>query len=298
MQNSTSLLAGFLLVIGCSPALAQVTVDPHAMEQLQSPSDRAKRADTAPGAAAPVPAKPAVPVHRAPVHPRPVVKPVPKPEAPAHGTVAVGETAQPVAPAQPAPPVVPLAPPPLPVVPPAIPVPMRPDVPPPPATIAADAPGTATPLPEGMRITFGPGRSDLNDATADALRKLAHDVPADASFSVSGYAPGMPEDPSTPRRLSLSRVLTVRSLLIAQGIASSRIYPKALGASAPDLAQGPADRADLVVMRPVQDSSTTAAPVATGGSPVSGAAAPASPESGAPATATPATPAATARSEP
>ena len=150
-----------------------------------------------------------------------------------------------------------------------------------------------------MRITFGPGRSDLNDATADALRKLAHDVPADASFSVSGYAPGMPEDPSTPRRLSLSRVLTVRSLLIAQGIASSRIYPKALGASAPDLAQGPADRADLVVMRPVQDSSTTAAPVATGGSPVSGAAAPASPESGAPATATPAaTPAATARSEP
>ena len=73
-----------------------------------------------------------------------------------------------------------------------------------------------------------------------------HDAPADASFSVSGYAPGMPEDPSTPRRLSLSRVLTVRSLLIAQGIASSRIYPKALGASAPDLAQGPADRADLV----------------------------------------------------
>ncbi|HEY2131971.1 MAG TPA: OmpA family protein [Acetobacteraceae bacterium] len=296
MQNLTSLLAAFLLVIGCSPALAQVTVDPQALEQLQSPSGQAKRADTAPGAAAPAPAKPAAPVRRAPVHSKPVVKPAPKPVAPAHGTVAAGETAgKPVAPAQPASPVVPLAPPPLPVVPPPIPVPMRPDVPPPPATIAADAPGTATPLPDGLRITFGPGRSDLNDATADALRKLAHDVPADASFSVSGYAPGMPEDPSTPRRLSLSRVLTVRSLLIAQGIASSRIYPKALGASAPDLAQGPADRADLVVLRPVQDS-TTASTTAT--APVAAGAA-ASPGLGATVTATPAaTPAATARSEP
>jgi hypothetical protein len=178
---------------------------------------------------------------------------------------------------------------------------MRPDVPPPPATIAADAPGTATPITGGLRITFGPGRSDLNDATADALRKLAHDAPADASFSVSGYAPGMPEDPSTPRRLSLSRVLTVRSLLIAQGIASSRIYPKALGASAPDLAQGPADRADLVELRPVQDSTTATAPAGAAASPGSstvGAASPASPSAGVPATAPAATPAATARSEP
>jgi outer membrane protein OmpA-like peptidoglycan-associated protein len=144
---------------------------------------------------------------------------------------------------------VPTAPPPLPVVPPPIVVPARPAVPPPPATVAADAPDTVKPIEGGLRITFGPGRSDLNPATAEALRELAHGAPAGSSFAVTAYAPGTPDDPSTPRRLSLSRVLTVRSLLIAEGIASSRIYPKALGSTGP-ISDGPADRADLVVTRP------------------------------------------------
>jgi len=39
----------------------------------------------------------------------------------------------------------------------------------------------------------------------------------------------------------------VRSVLINEGIASIRIYVKALGATAPAIADGPADRADIVV---------------------------------------------------
>jgi hypothetical protein len=80
-----------------------------------------------------------------------------------------------------------------------------------------------------------------------------------------------PEDPSSPRRLSLARALTVRSVLIAQGFASTRIYVKALGATTPALAEGPPDRVDIVVagMRPAsqasanQTSTSQAQPAAT-----------------------------------
>ena len=57
--------------------------------------------------------------------------------------------------------------------------------------------------------------------------------------------PGTPEDPSTARRLSLSRALAVRSALMADGVASSRIYVRALGATGGDEAP---DRVDLAVM--------------------------------------------------
>jgi len=70
----------------------------------------------------------------------------------------------------------------------------------------------------GLGQPFGDGRADLNPATDTALRALAHAAPADASFTVAAFAPSIPDDPSTPRRLSLSRALTVRSVLIAEGI--------------------------------------------------------------------------------
>ena len=59
------------------------------------------------------------------------------------------------------------------------------------------------------------------------------------------YAAGTPEDPSTARRLSLSRALAVRSALMADGVTSSRIYVRALGATGGDEAP---DRVDLAVM--------------------------------------------------
>lgn len=213
-----------LLALACAgtaslvplPVLAQASVDQRALEPLQQQP------------AAPTPAKPA------PAKPAPA-KPAPR-ATPAH----------PAAPVPPAPPPVrvPPAPPPAPVLPPSVVVPTRPPPPPPPIPIAADAPGLVEQIPDGLRITFGDGRADLNPATESALRTLAHAAPADVSFTVAAFAPDIPDDPSTPRRLSLSRALTVRSVLITEGIASERIYVKALGGG-PGLAAGPANRADV-----------------------------------------------------
>jgi outer membrane protein OmpA-like peptidoglycan-associated protein len=250
MQNSTSFLVGLLLSVVCCPAIAQVTVDSRALDHLQTPSTPAAPAPVPPPRA-PKATPPAQPAQQ-PVRPRPNAAATAKPPAPSR----TQPTLPP--PPPPSPPVVPIAPPPLPVVPPPIVVPVRPAVPPPPATVEADAPDTVKPIEGGVRITFGPGRSDLNPTTAEALRELAHGAPVGSSFAVTAYAPGTPDDPSTPRRLSLSRVLTVRSLLIAEGIASSRIYPKALGSTGP-ITDGPADRADLLVTRPPPPPAPTSA---------------------------------------
>jgi len=143
--------------------------------------------------------------------------------------------------------VVPAAPPPPPVLPPPIPVPTRPPPPVTPAPVVPDAPGEASKAPAGLRITFGPDRADLNPESDAAITALAHAAPGpDASFTITAYATGG-DDPSTPRRMSLSRALAVRSALMQAGIPSVKIYVKALGATAPTMAEGPPDRADIVV---------------------------------------------------
>lgn len=58
------------------------------------------------------------------------------------------------------------------------------------------------------------------------------------------YAPGKPDDPSTARRISLSRAMAVRSALVADGVPSARIFVRALGEQYGD---GPPDRVDLSV---------------------------------------------------
>ncbi len=145
----------------------------------------------------------------------------------------------PAVPREPPPPVTipPLSPPP----------PAHPTTPPPPAPVLADAPGVVSTIPDGVRITFGPLRSELNPATDSALLDLAHKSP-DGVFTVMAYAPGSSDDPSTPRRLSLSRALNARSVLIAQGIPSTRIYVRALG---PNNTDGPPDRVDITVTAPL-----------------------------------------------
>jgi hypothetical protein len=52
----------------------------------------------------------------------------------------------------------------------------------------------------------------------------------------------------------------VRSALINSGIASERIYVKSLGAGAPATADGPADRADIVVGSTPQASAEAPSP--------------------------------------
>lgn len=214
------------LALAPLPALAQASIDPRALEPLQP---------APPPPETPPPAKPTRP---APAHPA-----KPRTAAPAK------PTPPPATAAAPAPPQVrvPLTPPPAPVLPPPLVVPVRPPAPPAPAPVAADAPGGAAKIPDGLRITFGDGRADLNPATKSALRTLAHAAAPGATFSVAAFAPGTVEDPSTPRRLSLSRALTARAVLIAEGMNSVRIYVKALGMG-PGITDGPPDRADVTML--------------------------------------------------
>jgi hypothetical protein len=65
------------------------------------------------------------------------------------------------------------------------------------------------------------------------------------TFNVVAYAAGIADDPSVARRVSLSRGLSVRAALMADGVPSTRIYVRALGASGGD---APPDRVDLTVL--------------------------------------------------
>jgi outer membrane protein OmpA-like peptidoglycan-associated protein len=112
-------------------------------------------------------------------------------------------------------------------------------------------------------VTFGTGQADLSPASAAAIKDVVESAPAGdgTTFNVVAYAAGTPEDPSTARRLSLSRALAIRSALMADGIASSRIYVRALGAATG--AEDP-DRADLAVMGGNASAATSASPTAPG----------------------------------
>lgn len=119
--------------------------------------------------------------------------------------------------------------------------------PPPPPPISEGATSAALATGAGLRVTFGAGQADLSPASAEAIRNIVRSAPPGdtTSFNVVAYATGTPEDPSTARRLSLSRALAVRSALMADGVASSRIYVRALGATGGDEAP---DRVDLAVL--------------------------------------------------
>lgn len=131
---------------------------------------------------------------------------------------------------------------------------ITPVAPPPPATEAPAAPPVsdkaatnAAPTVSGLRVTFASGQSDLSPASVASIKELAAAAPTgDAtSFNVMAYAPGSPDDPSTARRISLSRAMAVRSALVADGVASARIFVRAMGAQHGD---GPADRVDVDVL--------------------------------------------------
>ena len=148
------------------------------------------------------------------------------------------------------PPSVPVAPPSAAVLPPPVVAPPRPVQPPPPVPIIPTASGAVSQIKGGVRITFGGGVADLNPATEQAIRAFADTVKADPGkdLNIYAFAAGVPDDPSTPRRLALSRALAVRAILISQGIVSTRIYPRALGAGPSPLGgDGPPDRVDLVL---------------------------------------------------
>jgi len=235
MRRGAALLAGALLA---SSARAQVTVNPGALDALGS-------------------GKPAATEHapaRRPAQTHPAPRPAPaRPSATRPGPA----TAAPSAPARP--PSIPQTPPAILALPPPVAVPMQHPPPPPPVPVADDAPGQVTTIPGGIRVTFGAGRADLNPATVTALRDVARGLKEQTTpVNIYAYAAGTPDDPSTPRRLSLSRALAARAVLINEGIASPRIYPRALGASG---AGADPDRVDVVAGQPAPPA-PTAAPTA------------------------------------
>jgi outer membrane protein OmpA-like peptidoglycan-associated protein len=214
-----------------APALAQVTVDLHALDAL-------------PGAKPPAKGQAA---HKAAPKPdqRRTAAVKPKEPSPQPATEAPAAT-PPVATASP-PATLPTAPPPTVALAPTAPPPAAQAAPPPPPPISDSAATATTKVGAGLRVTFGAAEADLSPASAEAIRTIVQSAPAGDSttFNVIGYAAGTPEDPSTARRLSLSRALAVRNALMADGVTSSRIYVRALGATGGD--ESP-DRVDLAVM--------------------------------------------------
>ncbi|MDR3536246.1 MAG: OmpA family protein [Acetobacteraceae bacterium] len=127
---------------------------------------------------------------------------------------------------------------------------------PPPSSLQAsagppDAPQitdpTAPMTAAAVRVMFDASQTDLNANGADIIKQLVGGAPPgdNTTFNVVAYATATPEDPSSARRLSLSRALAVRNALMADGVPSSRIYVRALGGQSGD---GPADRADVSVL--------------------------------------------------
>jgi outer membrane protein OmpA-like peptidoglycan-associated protein len=228
------------------PGLAQVTVDLHALDALPGAKPAQKERPvhkTAPKqtAAARAHKSPASATQATPTTTPQITTASPQAATPAPATPAPAAPTPPAAtlPAAP-PPTIALAPVPLPPAP-------EPAAAPPPPPISDTATSVAANTGAGLRVTFGAGEADLSPASAAAIKGVVQSAASgeSASFNVVAYAAGTPEDPSTARRISLSRALAVRSALMADGVTSSRIYVRALGATGGNEAP---DRVDLAIL--------------------------------------------------
>jgi outer membrane protein OmpA-like peptidoglycan-associated protein len=119
---------------------------------------------------------------------------------------------------------------------------------------AAPAPQTAAvrappvPLGDGTRVLFSGEETDLNDAGKQALAGLVQKLQSqnDLRVQLLAYASGAADQASKARRTSLSRALSVRTYLLAQGIQSTRIDVRALGNT---INEQPIDRVDVIPVK-------------------------------------------------
>ena len=267
------ILSGVFLTVA-TPVLAQVTVDLHALQALPERPAAGRPSRTAPTVA---PRTPVAAAPRPPGQPAAPTVALTSPEA-ASPEAASPEAASPEAASRgvsrgTAPTTVspgttsPGAQPPLPEEVPNIAsiAPVTPQAP----SAAAQAPAppvsdtavtAAAPTATGIRLTFAPGVSDLSPESSSSIKQLtgAPGQGDSTTFNVLAYAPGKADDPSTARRISLSRAMAVRSALVADGIPSARIFVRALGDRYGD---GPADRVDLSVTGASEQSGPTRTPV-------------------------------------
>lgn len=224
------ILVPVILAVAIAPTRAQVTIDLRALDALPLPGSRPPPQQSAPPPRQPdarrtaTPTPPLAPLGESATQPaatpaREATLPIVTPPA--------AETAP--IPAVPAATAAPPTPPPL--------------APPVSATSTTRAADSAA----GMRLTFDAAATDLSTASMDAIRRFIGAAPNrdTATFNVLAYAAGKADDPSVARRLSLSRALAVRTALIAEGVASSRIFVRALGSQA---AGGPPDRVDVSLL--------------------------------------------------
>lgn len=213
------------LLLAAVPATAQVTTSRSALDALGSGSHPQSAHH-----AKPHPAAHAQSAHAQSAHAQPAARNAARKPGATAKPSAAGRTNRHQAASTPAnapAATIPGAPPPPPVfTAPVINVPLHPPAPPPPVPVVQTATGTATPLADGVRIGFGASSSDLNPGTMQALHDFAARVKAqpDARAVLDAAAVGSADDPSTPRRLALSRGLAARAVLINDGIASTRIY--------------------------------------------------------------------------
>ena len=239
-------LAAFLACLSLPAAQAQVT----------SNLDDLPQAKPAPSAKKPVPAlrtahTPAAHDGTKPAAQKPAVASTPAPaatparSAPAHETV----------------PGVPPAPPPPVVLPPPFgPVQLHPPVPPADVPAVAEAASRTASLPAGgLRVLFPSGSEALNADSLKTLQaygaELSHHPEERVVLIAHATLPG--DDVSMPRRIALARALAVRSLFIHAGVATTRLYPRALGR--PDAGDSaPADRLDVVIETNPADPSPSA----------------------------------------
>jgi len=111
----------------------------------------------------------------------------------------------------------------------------------------------------GLRILFPSGEASLNEESIKVVQAFGAELKnhPEQRAVLLAYATLPGDDISMPRRIALARALSIRSLLIQAGVATTRIYPRALGR--PEKTDtSPADRLDIELQsNPV---STSAAP--------------------------------------
>ncbi|QDH16357.1 OmpA family protein [Swingsia samuiensis] len=145
-------------------------------------------------------------------------------------------------------PSVPQAPPPPVVIPPPfVPVQIHPPVPPENIKAVANAQTHVIQIPDDkLRVTFSSESSDFNDAAIKAIQNYGATLKEEPEKRIIlvAYATLPGDDISMPRRIALARALALRSILIQSGIATTRIYPRAMGRPTPG-DTNPPDRVEV-----------------------------------------------------
>jgi len=116
-----------------------------------------------------------------------------------------------------------------------------------PAQTADDT--AAVPTMSDLSLDFSGNTSDLSAEgrkKLDGIAKQINDNTVTGRLQVRGFATGDGGDKSSARRISLSRVLTVRSYLMDKGVKPTRVDVRAMGT---ETDRSPLDRVDLIFER-------------------------------------------------